>query len=107
MTIGLLVLALIGSNGWWAYQALDAGVTATYLDVALQDHHEALAQALAILPVVADPEATPAEVLEAAKESARSADSFEKDGYLWVGGLGLKFSSEGRLEEIVPSWSPF
>ena len=107
VTIGLLVLALVGSNAWWAYQVLDAGVTATYRDAALDDHQEALAQALAILPIVADPEATPEEVLAAAKGLSRTSVSFEKEGFLWIGGLGLKFSPGGRLVEAVPSWSPF
>lgn len=35
LIIVLLSLALIGSNGWWAYRLLDAGVSYTYQGVSL------------------------------------------------------------------------
>lgn len=48
-----LVVALVASNGWWVYHALDHGITITYMGVALDDNKTALSQTLAILPVVA------------------------------------------------------
>jgi len=107
VTISALALALVVSNSWWLYGAIDRGVTATYREVTLQEHHEALAQALAILPVVAAPGATQQEVLAAAQAAVDGPDSFEKDGFVWVGRLGLKFDSSGRLAEVETSWSPF
>jgi hypothetical protein len=107
VAIGVLAASLIGSNAWWAYHALDSGVTLMYADASLQEHHEALAQALAILPVAASPDADPNQVLMAAQRAARYPDSFEKDGFTWVGRLGLRFNESGRLIEAVPSWSPF
>ena len=107
VAILVLALALIGSNAWWAYRAVDAGVTAGYHEASFREHHQALAQAIAILPVAANPDATPAQVLEAAKQAARTSNTFEEDGFVWVGQLGLKFSGAGRLLEVKPSWSPF
>jgi hypothetical protein len=79
-------------------------VTADYRDTYLQDHKQALAQTLAILPVVARIDATPAEVIAAATAAASHQTSFEKDGYTWVGGVGLRFGENGRLVAALPAW---
>jgi hypothetical protein len=95
------------SNIWWIYQSIDSSVTASYREDSCQDNHEALAQALAILPVAARTDSTRKHVLDAAKKAANSSDSFEKDGYIWVGKLGFKFDSNDRLIAVSPVWSPF
>jgi hypothetical protein len=105
ITIGLLLLTLLLSNGWWAYGALDTGVTLTYLKVSFEEHQTALRQALAILPVVANPRSIREEVLNAAKKHSPECEAFEKDGYIWIDRLGLKFDSNGRFISAVPSWS--
>jgi hypothetical protein len=102
-----LVAALLLSNAFWLYNAMDTAVTLEYQGVALKEHHEALAQALAVVPVLSRPNSTKADVLAAATRAAMSRDSYEKDGFTWVGSLGLKFGGEGRLEAVVPSWYPF
>ncbi len=107
VTILALSLLLVASNAWWAYNALNAAVTAGYREASFHEHHEALAQALAILPVAARPQVTSAQILESAKQAARTSESFEKDGFVWVGHLGLRFSEAGRLLEAKPAWSPF
>jgi hypothetical protein len=33
-------------------------------------------------------------------------EPFEKDGFVWVGSLGLKFDESGRVVEAVPAWQP-
>jgi hypothetical protein len=45
-----LATSLVASNVWSLFQAVDSGVTATYRDVSLQEHHEALTQAFAVVP---------------------------------------------------------
>ena len=107
LVVGLLALALVVSNAYWLYRVVDAGITLSYRDDSLQDHREALAQALAILPVVASLEAAPQDVIAVATEASRATRSFEKEGYLWVGQLGLRFDSNGRLEAVAPAWSAF
>ena len=102
-----LSVALVLSNLWWLYYAFDSGVTATYQAVSLQDNHDALAQALAVLPVAARVDSKPSEVLAAAAGASSRTGSFEKDGFTWVGHLGFQFGDNGRLIAVSPSWEPF
>jgi hypothetical protein len=107
ISILVLSIALVGSNAWWLYQAYDVAVTGEYQAVTLRDNHEALAQALAVMPVVARPEATREQVIRAAQAATHLRDTFEKDGFTWIGRLGFKFDDSGHLTEVAPSWSPF
>lgn len=104
LTITILAVALVASNAWWAYRTLDAGVTYTYQSVALEDNQEALKQALAAIKASSSPNATKEKIIAAARGSLPSADIFEKDGYVWVGKIGLRFNSNGQLEEVTPAW---
>ncbi len=104
--IVLLAVTLVVSNLWWAYRLLDTGVTQTYIGVALDDNKQALAQTLALLPVVARPGVSRSEVLAAARPAEPSAAPFEKDGFVWVGSIGLKFNERGQLVEVSRAWSP-
>ena len=85
---------------------LDAGVSCTDQGVSLEEHRQALSQALAVIKVVSQPTATRESIIAAASAGAPTSGTFEKDGYLWVGLLGLKFHQSGQLVEAVPSWSP-
>ncbi len=107
LAILLLVIALLVSNGWWAYQLLDSGVSYTYLEQNFNDHREALTTAMAVLPVAAQSVSTPEAVIAAAVAAANGEEPFEKEGFIWVGGLGLQFGPEGRLAAVSPAWSPF
>ncbi len=51
-----LGVALLISNGWWLYGALDRASIEKYHDQMLWDRLEALKDALAALPVVAQTE---------------------------------------------------
>lgn len=105
MKTALLILAvlLLATNGFWLYRTLDNGITSTYREVSLRENQEALAQALQIIRV-SRPTATREEVIEAAQTSHESSRPFEKEGYLWTGRLGLRFSEDGKLVEAVPAW---
>jgi len=105
--IVLLVAAVVVTNVFWLYVVLDASVTATYLEDNFRTHRKALMTALAILPVAARPESTRADVVSTARAVHGDIEPFEKEGFVWVGRLGLRFDEDGRLVEAVPSWSPF
>lgn len=107
-TVAILVLLilLVGSNGWWAYAVVDQGVTASFQEMAHSDRRIALRQMLAILPIAASPSGSREDVIAAAIKAADDRETFEKDGRVWVGRLGLRFSAEGRLVDAVPSWDP-
>ena len=107
ITIWVLVLALVISNLWWFGLLLDAGITATYRDDSFDRHHQALAELLAVVPAATDPEATRESVLKVARDASGNRESFEKEGFVWVGRLGYRFNDEGRLVEVQSAWSPF
>lgn len=104
VAITLLSVALIASNAWWAYQALDAGVSYTYQGISLEENQQGLSQTLAIINVAAAQGASRAEVVAAAQKAWPSSEPFEKEGYLWVGRLGLRFNEAGQLVEAVPAF---
>lgn len=106
LIILLLAAALVASNVWWACNALDHGISLTYMGDALDDNKQALAQTLALLPVVARPGVSRAEIEAAARLPGQPDDSFEKDGFLWTGRIGLKFNQQGQLVEAERAWSP-
>ena len=101
IAIGLLVIALVASNAWWAYRMLDWGVTQTYANDVHEQTSELLGQALAILPLVAKENASRGDILAAARSPNSVTLPYEKDGFVWVGHLGLKFNEHGRLESAV------
>lgn len=103
LKLAVLIAALVTSNLWWAYRVLDAGVSVTYREAV---NEQALAQALALLPAVARPDATRSEVEDAARAAAPSSDPFEANGFVWVGKIGLKFNKQGRLVEARRAWDP-
>ena len=106
ITIAVLAIALVLSNVWWVYRLLDAGVTQTYMGANLEDHKHALTQSLTLLPVVARPGVTRKEILAAVRLPGDNLDSFEKDGFVWIGKIGLKFDAQGRLVAARRSWEP-
>lgn len=99
--IALLVIALVASNAWWAYRLLDAGVSHTYQGASLEESQQALSQALAVIKVLGAGKDSREQVVQAAQAAWPSTEPFEKDGYLWVGRLGLRFDQAGHLLEAV------
>ena len=104
LAISLLAVALVASNAWWAYKVLDAGVTLTYQKASLEEAQQALSQALAIIKVSGSSNVTRAQIVEAAQKAWPSGEPFEKDGYLWVGRLGLRFDKSGHLIDIFQGY---
>jgi len=102
-TLGIigLAVALIGSNLWWVYHAIDAGVTAAYQDDSFRAVSTALKQHEAILPLVLEGKRNKAEIVAAAKAAANDPEPFEKEGVTHIGRVGLKFDAKNRLVGLV------
>lgn len=106
VTIALLVALLLGSNLLWFYTVLDGAVASTHRQQAYEDAQNAARQTLAVLTEVAAGNASRQRVIDAAVRAHPDAEPFEKDGFVWVGGIGLRFAADGRLVEAVPSVDP-
>jgi hypothetical protein len=104
IAISLLAVALVVTNAWWAYRLLDAGVSYTYQGASLEENQQALSQALGIIKVLATNNASREQIVLAAQAAWPSTEPFEKDGYLWVGRLGLRFNQAGHLVEAVSGY---
>ena len=100
-----LLALLLGTNVWWAYRAFDHAVTMTYTKVSLDDHEQALDQALAIFPIVASGRESRENIIRTMETRFGLSDGFEKDGFLWIGKLGLRFDDSGKLLEVQPTWN--
>ncbi|WP_139332642.1 hypothetical protein [Aquipseudomonas alcaligenes] len=100
-TIAIVVLsiALLTTNVWWAYNTIDFGITHTYAMQTCEEDSQALKQTMAILPLVASHSSSPAEIISAALLWP-DEQTFEKDGFTWVGRLGLRFDTQGKLAEV-------
>lgn len=101
--IGVLLAVLVGSNAFWAYRILDAGITATYQGVSLNDAQIALRQSIALLNTVGIHSVPQSQVVQAAREAGDGGTPFEKEGFVWVGRLGLAFNGSGNLVKVVTS----
>lgn len=106
ITATVLLVLLVATNVGWAFMLLDAGVSYTYLQVSFEDNRQALAQVLAVLPLVARENASREEIIAAALRAGGGGEPFEKEGFVWVGSIGLRFNAEGELQEVCRAWSP-
>ncbi len=95
----VLLIALVGSNLFWLYRTIDFGISYTYMESSATDCFRTLRVAVAVIPIAADPNSSKANVVSAA-ERVSDAESFEKDGFVWVDGLGLGFDVSGRVATV-------
>lgn len=100
-TISLLSVALLLTNSWWVYRLVDAGISYTHQGVSLEEERKALSGALAIITTLGSGDASREQVIQAVLEAWPSAEPFEKDDYVWIGRLGLRFDDSGRLVEVI------
>ena len=96
LLVAVLMVALIGSNAFWLYMSADAGVSYSYMEASATENQRMLRVAVAVIPVIANPDSSKADVINAAEEFS-GTDSFEKDGLVWIGGLGLGFDESDRV----------
>jgi hypothetical protein len=98
----ILIVGLVASNLWFGHAAFDCGISLSYRNDSLDHTSQALKQARAIIPLLANASSQEA-IIEAAQSAlGSSALPFEKDGYIWVGELGLKFNQAGQLVSLAP-----
>ena len=97
-----LIFSLVATNSFWLYHVADAGLTATYQDVARQDLEGALDQVLSVVPVACS--ANKDKIIQAAMSESSRVEPFIKDGYVWVENIGLAFGPTGQLVQVVKSW---
>ena len=104
--IGALVAALVGSNLWWAYLVVDAGAAQADVDENLRRSEESLDRALGALLVAARPGASRDQILAAARlpRDASAKLQLDEEGFVWIGRLGLRFDSNGRLVAARKGW---
>lgn len=88
---------LLATNAWWAYSTIDFGITHTYAMQSCEEDAQALKQTVSLLPIVAA--STRSEIITAAMLRP-DEQPFEKDGFTWVGRLGLRFDAQGKLVEV-------
>lgn len=101
LVISLLAFALLVSNAWWAYETVDASISHSYLKDSLEETQQALSQSLAIIKVSGTSHVTRHQIVEAAQKAWTAGEPFEKDGYLRVGRIGLRFDNQGHLLEAI------
>lgn len=108
-TIAILALTalLIATNMFWLYKMVDAGISYTHLRTSYEDARGTALQALALLPEVASQSTSRQAAIDVVQRVQPEAMAFEKDGFVWVGDIGLRFDSAGRLVEARSSSEPF
>jgi hypothetical protein len=104
VTIIALSSLLVFSNGWWIYSTLDQGISLTYLGVSLEDNQTALSQSLFLSKLLGEGRTAKADLVSEMEKKFVITDSFEKEGYVWVGKVGLRFDSRDRFIEARPAW---
>jgi hypothetical protein len=97
IAIAVLGAALVASNIAWALNAFDVGISRSYDRASYDVESDALARALAVIPVLAKERSSKEEIIGAARRKGDSAEVFEKDGVTWIGNLGLRFETSGKV----------
>jgi hypothetical protein len=100
VAVGLFVL-LILSNAWWAYRAVDGVISYTYLLASHETATTQLVTAKAVINAAVQSGASRNSVLQAAQAASQDSQPFEKNGAVWVGGLGLQFTPQGSLTKVI------
>lgn len=101
VALAAVITGLLITNLLAAHAAVDCGISLTYLDDSTTHTSMALQQTQAILPLVAKGADRQTIVQAVQATQANPAAPFEKDGYLWVGELGLKFDQDGHFLELA------
>jgi hypothetical protein len=104
VAIIMLFVLLLASNIWWLYKTIDFGVTYTHMLDTYEITDKALNQAITLLPVVAQDNISRENIIKAASLPNDTIGPFEKEGYVWVGEIGLKFNEQGKLIKARRSW---
>ena len=101
VVISGLALALLVTNGMWAQRFMTQDLAFTNLEHQLDDTTVLLDQALSVLPVAADEDAPQEEVIAAAQRAGATMVPYEREGFIWVEHLGMRFGDDGRLVSVT------
>lgn len=104
ITTLLLIIALLGTNGWWLYNAIDAGVTNKYRDQIMYERSGMLEQLISVIPELSSDKSR--NEIVAILEKSTESESFEKEGAVWIGWVGLEFNDTDKLIKVIPIWGP-
>lgn len=77
----------------------------TYSKVSLEDHKQALDQTFSIFPLVASGRGSREDIIKSMETEFGISDGFEKDGFFWIGKIGLRFDKNGKLLEVERVWN--
>jgi hypothetical protein len=99
----ILIVALILTNGGWFWGSMNSVVTDKYQGQMLYERAEMLKDLIAISPELAKGKSK--EEIVSLAEAATGEESYEKEGAVWAGWLGLVFNENGELVEVIPTWS--
>lgn len=102
-SIILLIGLLLGTNGFWLCSSIDQGITGTYRDQHVNDLERTQEQLIEAIPRLTS-QLSKQQIITILTQYSNN-EPYEKEGCTWVGMLGLKFSDDGVLEAVTPSWS--
>jgi hypothetical protein len=98
VAIVILSLLLVGTNIFWLYATIDSAVTSSYMDQEIYELTGSNTQAVGMLKIA---------LAGKTKDEVRSMavkftdlEPYEKEGCLWVGWYGFKFSESGNFADI-------
>ncbi len=94
-----LAVALVGTNGWWLYQAVDQSITMSYREQ-MRDEAEHQIEALQALADMAVKGKTAAQAQQLLRQLFPEEEPYEKDGALRTAWIALSISPEGRVEGV-------
>lgn len=100
---GSLIAVLVVVSAYSMYAAIDTAITLSYRDQQASELEAVRKQLMSVLPVLSR-DRSKAEIITAL-EQASGEKAWEKDGCLWVGMVGVKFSVEEKLLHVSPTWS--
>lgn len=104
LAIVVLIAALIASNLYWFFRMIDHGYHITDMQTTFDNCVTATDQVFSLVPILASGEYSREDIVKAAKGDDPEMFVFEKEGYLWIGRIGIRFSAEGRVEDIRRNW---
>lgn len=95
-----LIFLLVLTNVLWVRYALNAHDDLTYQIYLTDKYKAAFEQAYTLLPVVASKGDLRSAIVETSKQTIKTTDQQEENGYTWIGFLGFKFNNEGRVVAV-------
>jgi len=107
--LGVILFISVALNVHKFLKIIDLSVGNTYQLKELNDYDRTLRQTFALtlkLQANNNSRLTQQQTLEIFSKNSKY-DLYKKDGYFWVGTIGLKFDSKGKMIDIAPFWEPF